>query len=57
MSDTVIEIKSEIEVQIDKISDTAKLDYISHVQTLKEFENLYSDMYVHKNIYGNWELK
>jgi hypothetical protein len=34
-----------------------KLDYLSHTQTLNDFEKLYSNIYIHNNLAGKWEIK
>lgn len=50
-------IPSNVEINVEKIKTTAELDYISHMQTLKDFEDLYKGMYIHNNLYGKWEIK
>jgi hypothetical protein len=58
MSDyTKIDIPEPIDIKIETITDTTQLDYVAHIQTLKEFEKLYNNMYIHRNLYGLWEIK
>jgi hypothetical protein len=54
---TKIDIFDSIDIKIEPITDTTQLDYLSHLQTLKEFEKLYDNMYIHSNLYGQWEIK
>ena len=38
--------------------NTGELDYMAHLQTLKEFEDLYDNMYIDENNEcGKWILK
>jgi len=50
--------ESEIKGENIKIVNTAELDYNAHLQTLKEFEDLYEKMYIEDdNKCGRWILK
>ena len=49
---------SEIKVDTIKIVNTAELDYTAHLQALKEFNELYENMYISEdNKCGRWILK
>jgi len=49
---------SEIKVDTIKIVNTAELDYTAHLQALKEFNDLYENMYISEdNKCGRWILK
>jgi hypothetical protein len=47
-----------IKVDNIKVINTTELDYTAHLQTLKEFEYLYNNMYIEEdNKCGRWILK
>jgi hypothetical protein len=53
----VIKNPKLVEIKIENVNDTMKLDYLSHTQTLNDFEKLYSNIYIHNNLAGKWEIK